>query len=275
MGAITFKRSPYIFGIKYGSKTYGLFTYTEEYLDFFYCKVCIGVKYKNKVVYIPCLPVEDVEKANLSTYKFNLRFYHKNKEYCFLLKSSENLKSIISYALAKSSAIIGQNEYSDKFYKKNITISCLQPQLYGMRNKYYIKDITTNYVSSSMLSVEISNEVLVNGEQTASLIGGEYTSLISISIRDGGIEPYAYVEISGDIEGTIFVYKFTYSRGNYMTCEIIWLVKLKKPEILKSFNSDFTIFVKNNKKKCKILLIFYWHNKSNVLIYKHKEVKNV
>lgn len=190
--------------IKHNGILYYFYTWTSD--EYFYEKKSFCVNFNGTVLYVPCIPVDN---ETLKNYSHTIRVNFNNTLYSFLGAN----KSLSEHQTGFSDVfyITSKRTRSDDSWKKTentFYVKMGTAQRLGMRYKYYLRQLTDaeanelGYLSTTstvyigmiqffgystfvegisghsegaITEYDIKTVELVNGEETAGLIGGTYT----------------------------------------------------------------------------------------------------
>lgn len=164
---------------------------------------------KNKL-YLPCLPVDIVEKYVTDKYsKFYVRFIYKNEKYTFLfsdqkgtalgsyMDTRDKSKNFLTDNVTWKVTRIKTGFSGDNYDGATITFTCETyiPQRIGMSYKRYFREIEETNYSGNVSTKDYLYAELYNDPRTVNIIGGKNSFSISQGFSSRTIVPmYPYEE---------------------------------------------------------------------------------
>ena len=148
----------------------------------FYEKIVIGVFYKGKIRYIPCLKSSFISESSKKAFQLDLEFYYKNTLYTFLwsgqwaskLFGSQNIDYFLNdYVLVKFKDYTNAARINE-VYRFTVSAGTEIPQRFGMSHKWKFYAYNRYYEKwEEKLS-------LFNCETSATVFNGKYSDVISL-----------------------------------------------------------------------------------------------
>ena len=160
----------------------------------FYEKIVIGVFYKGKIRYIPCLKSSFISESTKKAFQLDLEFYYKNTLYTFLwsgqwaskLFGSQNIDYFLNDYVSVKFKDYTHASRTDEVYSFTVSTNTEIPQRFGMSYKWKFYAYNIYYKKwEEKLS-------LFNCKTSATVFNGKYSDVIFLCTYS-----MAYPKING------------------------------------------------------------------------------